>query len=214
MIGAERPVHVRHPAPQPPPGRHRAHRPRPRGWSSCCTCPWNPWNTPTSTPAPERCTPACGPDELLRVLEEDLRCGPAHPSGVNNHMGSRLTASSEQIYQVFSVLEKRGLYFVDSRTTDETICQPLGAAASSCRSPSGTSSSITSHEPAVSPQARSANSVRIAHRKGEAVGIAHPHPATLTPSSRKSSRRCAGRWRSCPPRRWLARRPGRILLSK
>ncbi|MCK7509944.1 MAG: divergent polysaccharide deacetylase family protein [Desulfobacterales bacterium] len=34
-----------------------------------------------------------------------------HVKGVNNHMGSRLTAQSEQIYQIFSVLKRRGLLF-------------------------------------------------------------------------------------------------------
>jgi polysaccharide deacetylase 2 family uncharacterized protein YibQ len=115
------------------------------------------------------------PDELLQVLEEDLDAVP-HIKGVNNHMGSRLTASSEQMYQVFSVLKKRGLYFVDSRTTDESICKP---SARLFQLPFAQRDVFIDHQqdPAfIRKQIREL--VRIAYRKGEAVGIAHPHSAT------------------------------------
>jgi polysaccharide deacetylase 2 family uncharacterized protein YibQ len=118
-----------------------------------------------------------GPDELLRVLEEDLAAVP-HIKGVNNHMGSRLTASSEQMYQVFSVLKKRGLYFVDSRTTDESICKP---SARLFQLPFAQRDVFIDHQqdPAfIRRQIREL--IRIAYRKGEAVGIAHPHQATYT----------------------------------
>ncbi|MCK7505267.1 MAG: divergent polysaccharide deacetylase family protein [Desulfobacterales bacterium] len=85
--------------------------------------PMEPVEYPDINSGPGTLHTRMGPEELLRVLEEDLDAVP-HIKGVNNHMGSRLTASSEQMYQVFSVLKKRGLYFVDSRTTDESICQP------------------------------------------------------------------------------------------
>jgi len=137
--------------------------------------PMEPVEYPDINPGPGTLHTRMGPEELLRVLEEDLDAVP-HIKGVNNHMGSRLTASSEQMYQIFSVLKKRGLYFVDSRTTDESICKP---SARLFQLPFAQRDVFIDHQqdPAfIRKQIREL--VRIAYRKGEAVGIAHPHAAT------------------------------------
>ena len=111
----------------------------------------------------------------MRVLEKNLGAVP-HIRGVNNHMGSRLTAKSEQMYQVFSTLKRYGLYFIDSRTTDESVCRP---SARLFQIPFGQRDVFLDHrqDPAyIRKQIREL--VRIALRKGEAVGIGHPHLST------------------------------------
>jgi uncharacterized protein len=146
-----------------------------RGLELMLHLPMEPVEYPDINSGPGTLHTRMGPEELLRVLEEDLDAVP-HIKGVNNHMGSRLTASSEQMYQVFSVLKKRGLYFVDSRTTDESICKP---SARLFQLPFAQRDIFIDHQqdPAfIRKQIREL--VRIAYRKGEAVGIAHPHPAT------------------------------------
>ena len=60
---------------------------------------------------------------MIRQLEEDIDAVP-FISGVNNHMGSKITAVSTKMYQIFSILKKNDLYFVDSRTTRNTLCRP------------------------------------------------------------------------------------------
>ena len=45
--------------------------------------------------------------------------------GINNHMGSRVTASTERMSWLFEELERRGLMFVDFRTTKETVAPML-----------------------------------------------------------------------------------------
>jgi polysaccharide deacetylase 2 family uncharacterized protein YibQ len=147
-----------------------------RGLEVILHLPMEPVEYPDVNPGPGTLLAAMSPDELLRVLEEDLRAVP-HIRGVNNHMGSRLTARSEQLYQVFSVLKRRGLYFVDSRTTEETVCRP---SARLFELPFAQRDVFIDHvhEPAaVRRQLR--EMVRTARLKGEAIAIGHPHPVTL-----------------------------------
>jgi polysaccharide deacetylase 2 family uncharacterized protein YibQ len=154
-----------------------ARRAHDRGLEVMLHLPMEPMEYPEINPGPGALLVSMGPDELLRVLEENLKAVP-HIKGVNNHMGSRLTANSEPMYQVFSALKRHGLYFVDSRTTDESVCRP---SARLFQIPFTQRDVFLdhAHDPAsIRKQIREL--VRIAQRKGEAVGIAHPHPATYT----------------------------------
>ena len=64
--------------------------------------------------------------EIRRTLLEDLQAVP-HAKGVNNHMGSRFMEEREQLRVVFGLLRDRGLYFVDSRTTEASVARELAA---------------------------------------------------------------------------------------
>jgi len=137
--------------------------------------PMEPVEYPEITPGPGALLTSMSPDELLKRLEENLQAVP-HVKGVNNHMGSKLTTHSEQIYQVFSVLKRRGLYFIDSRTTEASVCQP---SARLLQLPFAQRDVFLDHfqDPAfIRKQMREL--VRLAKHKGEALGIAHPHPST------------------------------------
>lgn len=138
--------------------------------------PMEPSEYPEINPGPGALLTSMSPDELLNVLEENLQALP-HVKGVNNHMGSKMTAHSEQIYQVFSVLKRRGLYFIDSRTTEASVCQP---SARLLRLPFAQRDVFLDHvqDPAfIRKQVREL--VRVARQKGEALGIGHPHAATF-----------------------------------
>ena len=65
------------------------------------------------------------PAQLQDALAEALRRVPG-AVGVNNHMGSRLTAERAAMDALMPVLRARGLYFLDSRTTPRS--QGLAAA--------------------------------------------------------------------------------------
>lgn len=58
--------------------------------------------------------------QIRRVMEKDLRSVP-HAEGVNNHMGSKFMEEREPLSVVFDILQERGLYFVDSLTTDSSV---------------------------------------------------------------------------------------------
>ena len=97
-------------------------------------------------------------------------------AGVNNHMGSRLTAESTQMYQVFSVLKQHGLFFVDSRTTADSICEP---SARLFQVPFAQRDVFIDHYQTPEFIKKQLNElVRIARLNGQAVGILHPHSTT------------------------------------
>ena len=55
-------------------------------------------------------------EEIQQQLRTNLQSVP-YVVGVNNHMGSRFTEDEEKMSVVMAELKKRGLYFVDSRTS-------------------------------------------------------------------------------------------------
>jgi len=114
-------------------------------------------------------------DELIHQLEDDLNALPGI-KGVNNHMGSKLTAESTQMYQIFSVLKQRGLFFIDSRTTSDSMSRP---SARLFQIPFAERDVFIDHY--LKPdfiQKQVEELIRIARLNGTAVGILHPHSTT------------------------------------
>jgi polysaccharide deacetylase 2 family uncharacterized protein YibQ len=80
------------------------------------------------------------------------------------------------MYQIFSILKKRGLYFIDSRTSAQTLCKP---SARLLQIPFAQRDVFLDHEQApqfIRKQVKEL--IRIARRNGYAVGIGHPHSTT------------------------------------
>ena len=91
-------------------------------------------------------------------------------------MGSKLTAESTQLYQIFSILKKRGLFFVDSRTTAKTLCKP---SARMFKVPFAQRDVFIDHHQQPEFIRQQINKlIEMADRQGVAVGIAHPHVTT------------------------------------
>jgi polysaccharide deacetylase 2 family uncharacterized protein YibQ len=59
--------------------------------------------------------------EIRNILSEDLAAIP-YAKGVSNHMGSRVTQDPRTIGLIFSELKKRGLFFLDSLTSPNSVC--------------------------------------------------------------------------------------------
>ena len=57
--------------------------------------------------------------QIRRQVQENLAAVP-YVSGVNNHMGSRFMEDEARLTVVMEELKKRGLYFVDSRTSTDS----------------------------------------------------------------------------------------------
>jgi polysaccharide deacetylase 2 family uncharacterized protein YibQ len=152
-----------------------AHLSKEKGFDIMLHLPMEPVEYPDVDPGPGTLLTSMTPDQLTRQLENDLDAVP-FIKGVNNHMGSKMTAASSQMYQIFTILKKRGLYFVDSRTTVETLCKP---SARLFQIPFAQRDVFLDHVTTEDFIRKQLNElVRIAQHNGYAVGIGHPHLTT------------------------------------
>ena len=138
--------------------------------------PMEPNEYPNVDPGPGTLLVSMSADELIAQLDKNLNTLP-NVKGVNNHMGSRLTAESTQLYQIFSILKQRGLYFIDSRTSADSLCEP---SARLFQIPFAQRDVFIDHYPTpdfIRKQIKEL--IRIAKYNGQAVGILHPHVTTL-----------------------------------
>ncbi|PBP84682.1 divergent polysaccharide deacetylase family protein [Pseudomonas syringae] len=100
-----------------------------------------------------------------------------YAAGINNHMGSRMTAEPVAMTWLMAELQRRHLFFVDSRTSAKTVAaaeaQRIGLASVSrdvFLDDERTAEAITH-------QLQTA--IKIARKYGSAVVIGHPYPVTL-----------------------------------
>jgi len=137
--------------------------------------PMEPVEYPTVDPGTGALLTAMTPEELIRQLERNLDSVPLI-KGVNNHMGSRMTAMSAGMYQILSLVKKRNLFFVDSLTTEDSICR---SCARLLQVPFAQRDVFIDHVQTpdfVRKQLRLL--IRTAENYGEAIGIGHPHNVT------------------------------------
>ncbi len=137
--------------------------------------PMEPAEYPMVDPGPGALLTSMSADELINQLKKNLRSVSAI-KGVNNHMGSEMTQHSSQMYQIFTILKKEGLYFIDSRTTSKTLCKP---SARLLQVPFAERDVFLDHVPTSEFIEGQLNElVRTAHQQGHAIGIGHPHSST------------------------------------
>ena len=97
--------------------------------------------------------------------------------GVNNHMGSRFTASRAGLIPVMRELSARGLFFLDSRTTPDTQGEKLAREAGLL---TGARDVFVDNRASAAAIVRALLRVEErARANGSVIAIAHPHPATI-----------------------------------
>jgi len=115
--------------------------------------------------------------QFLETLQHDLGAVP-HVSGLNNHMGSLLTRHFEKMVWLMQSIRKRGsLFFVDSRTTGVTLAGRLARIHSIPTADRNVFLDNDQEPEAIRAQFRLL--LDTARRQGTALGIGHPHAATL-----------------------------------
>lgn len=98
-------------------------------------------------------------------------------SGVTNQMGSKFTASPDDIKPILDVIKSRGLLFLDGRTSSKSVAGPLSAEIGI---PVAINNRFLDHKAnRATIDARLQDLERIARYTGTAVGIGYPYPVTL-----------------------------------
>jgi polysaccharide deacetylase 2 family uncharacterized protein YibQ len=113
---------------------------------------------------------------LLRQLSKDIEAVP-YIKGVNNHMGSRLMEDPEKMKIVFSELKRRGLFFLDSRTTSQTIGQQVAQSVGLKVLERSIFIDNSLSEEDIKRQLEQL--IQFSLSNGRAIGIGHPHPSTV-----------------------------------
>lgn len=117
-----------------------------------------------------------GPARIESQLERDLRAVP-YIVGVNGHMGSRFTSDPRAMRTLLSALRSRGLFFLDSKTSPESVAAEVAAGL---QVPFAERNVFLDHDPSPSAVAQSlALAAKIAREAGQAIAIGHPHASTL-----------------------------------
>ena len=147
---------------------------RGRGEEILCHLPMEPEGA--NDPGPGALRSAMTDDELEVASERALAEIPG-AVGVNNHMGSELSADRRAMRPVLQLLARRHLFYLDSRTSPKSVgyrmAIELGIPAAERQ---------VFLDGAQSPEAIRAQFARLldlARKRGAAIAIGHPHPTTL-----------------------------------
>ena len=115
-------------------------------------------------------------EKLLRQLLKDIEAIP-YIRGVSNHMGSRLMEDPEKMRIIFAELKRRGLFFLDSRTTPQTVglhtAQSIGLRAIE------RSLFLDHSQDPEDIKQQMEKLIQLSLTQGKAIGIGHPYPSTL-----------------------------------
>ncbi|ADN00523.1 Putative periplasmic protein [Dickeya dadantii 3937] len=120
--------------------------------------------------------PDMSSEEIARILRDAVNKVP-YAVGLNNHMGSAMTASLPGMQKVMQAMTAYRLYFLDSMT--------IGSSQAS-RAAAGTGIKVLKRKVFLDDTQNVADirrqfsrAVEIAQRSGYAIAIGHPHPTTI-----------------------------------
>jgi polysaccharide deacetylase 2 family uncharacterized protein YibQ len=98
--------------------------------------------------------------------------------GINNHRGSKATADRDLMKSVMTVLSERGLFFMDSNTSRETVAYEIAVETGLRAAKNARFLDNKSELAAISLQMEQA--VSSALKKGSHIAICHLRPGTVT----------------------------------
>jgi hypothetical protein len=116
------------------------------------------------------------PAEMQRRMQRHLSSFSGYV-GVNNHMGSKFTASRDSMNVVMPLVRAKGVFFLDSRTTIATVVEEVAGAYGVPVIRRDVFLDDTDTQAAIAAQLQRLE--QVAARQGHAIAIGHPRPATL-----------------------------------
>ncbi|MEE8605438.1 MAG: divergent polysaccharide deacetylase family protein [Candidatus Aminicenantaceae bacterium] len=114
--------------------------------------------------------------EIITLVERNLDQVP-YISGVNNHMGSKVTPIESLMYTILQRLKQRNLFFVDSRTTGKSVAYDVALQLEIPTAQRHVFLDSELDEGYI--REKLIELFILARKRGEAVGICHPLPETL-----------------------------------
>jgi polysaccharide deacetylase 2 family uncharacterized protein YibQ len=163
--------------PQAPYTQSIAGKARRMGHELILHLPMEPADYPRVNPGPGALLTTMRHAKIRATIRRDLEEVPG-VQGVNNHMGSLFTTKRDKMAVVMRELKKRDLFYVDSRTTTETVAYELAekmgvpVASRSVFLDNDLSSTVIKFQ--------LERLLGIARHSGAAIGIGHPNVETLS----------------------------------
>jgi polysaccharide deacetylase 2 family uncharacterized protein YibQ len=138
--------------------------------------PMEPHGYPKANPGEGALFHSMDEKKLLRQLSRDIEAVP-HVKGVSNHMGSRLMEDAEKMKIILSDLRRRGLFFLDSRTTPDTVgfrvARSLGLRAAE------KTLFLDHSQDEKDIKKKIEELIHFSLSAEKAIGIGHPYPSTI-----------------------------------
>ena len=131
---------------------------------------------PDCDPGPGALYVGFEPQKIALILTANIEAVP-HVVGVNNHMGSRFTASPHEVDATLRYIKQKGLFFVDSVTTRHTQAFKTARKLQMAAASRNVFIDYQRDQGVILTQLRKLE--RHAYRHGCAVGIGHPYPETV-----------------------------------
>jgi len=118
------------------------------------------------------------PMEFMTTISEDIESVPASV-GVNNHEGSALTENKEAMKFLMAELKTRDVFFLDSLTNPKSVAYATAREFGLKAAKRDVFLDNEENNPEYI-RGQLEELARIGKKRGRAIGIGHPHPATIS----------------------------------
>ena len=136
--------------------------------------PMEPFN-PHLDPGPGAVYVGDTAKRIVRIIGENISDTP-FLTGINNHMGSRFTACQREINEALTAIKTRGLFFVDSLTTNLSMAYKTARRLNIASARRNIFLDVYPDEKYILSQLH--NLKALALKTGHAIGIGHPYTET------------------------------------
>ncbi len=153
------------------------------GYEIMIHVPMEPHSYPATNPGDDALLLGQSKEEMSERVRSYFRKVP-YAIGANNHMGSRFTEFEAGMNVVLEIMHEKGMFFIDSRTTGQSVVRSVAGRVGVPSAVRDIFLDNVADVEAISSQIRKL--VRLAERRGRAIGICHPYPETIEALRRES----------------------------